>query len=269
MRLVWVWFWFCLAASFGLPASAMPSPTNFAGLCERASNQAAAETGVPADILGTLTLTETGRRQDGGVRPWAWSVNSEGSGTWFDDPQSALEFARGRLSQGRTNLDIGCFQLNYRWHGENFASVEQMFDPLTNARYAARFVSQLYQETGDWRQAAGAFHSRNAAFANKYLTRFDTLREVFRQQGFDGMSGTEGTYNRFAVQEGGDEIAGNATPRRRQNLLGADLDAPGFAEAGRGLARKAGSLAVAPESSGHLLRVASGPLFGEMPPPPP
>lgn len=137
-------------------ALALPS----AEICEWAAQQAAQESGVPVDILGALTLTETGRRMDGVVRPWAWSANSEGEGTWFDDPDTAIAFAEDRVAQGRLNLDIGCFQLNYRWHGENFASVAQMFDPLENARYAARFVRQLYTETGDWRIAAGAFHSR-------------------------------------------------------------------------------------------------------------
>ncbi|HRO16336.1 MAG TPA: hypothetical protein PLL33_15120, partial [Paracoccus sp. (in: a-proteobacteria)] len=129
-------------------------------ICEQAALRAAAESGVPADILGALTLTETGRRRDGVVRPWAWSVNAEGQGTWFDDSSAALGFARQRIAEGRTNLDIGCFQLNWRWHGKSFASVEQMFDPLANARYAAQFLRQLHAETGDLRAAAGAFHSR-------------------------------------------------------------------------------------------------------------
>lgn len=168
--------------------------------CERAAIAIAAETGVPADILGALTLTETGRRAQGIVRPWAWSVNAEGTGTWFDDPSRALAFAEGRLAQGRRNLDIGCFQLNYRWHGANFASVADMFDPVQNARYAARFLRQLYTETGDWRAAAGAFHSRRPGDASKYLVRFDELRAGLRRRGWAGLTGTSETYNSFAAE---------------------------------------------------------------------
>ena len=122
----------------------------YASVCEQAALQAAAESGVPPDILTALTLTETGRKLNGRLRPWAWSVNADGAGTWFDEPGEALRFAQDRIDQGRTNVDIGCFQINFRWHGENFASVREMFDPLANARYAARFVSQLHAETGDW-----------------------------------------------------------------------------------------------------------------------
>ncbi len=197
------------------PAVALPS----ADVCEWAAQQAAQESGVPVDILGALTLTETGRRLDGLVRPWAWSANAEGEGTWFDDPASAITFAEDRVAQGRTNLDIGCFQLNYRWHGENFSSVAQMFDPLENARYAARFVSQLHAEMGDWRAAAGAFHSRTPAYAQRYLARFDTLREMLRARGFQGMSGSPETYNSFASIGSGQR----QRVRERVMLLGAPL----------------------------------------------
>ena len=184
-----------------LPQLARAAPEQPAALCEWASKTAAAEAGVPPDILGALTLTETGRNRDGVVRPWAWSVNAEGKGSWFDDPGSALAFAEDRVARGRLNLDIGCFQLNYRWHGMHFASVAEMFDPLNNARYAARFVSELQAEFGDWRKAAGAFHSRTQVHATRYLARFDELRAGLQARGFEGMRDMSATYNRFAAAD--------------------------------------------------------------------
>ncbi|MFV0410302.1 MAG: hypothetical protein ACK5LJ_11590 [Paracoccus sp. (in: a-proteobacteria)] len=148
MRIVLLGLLMVMAA----PALARAPVEEPAALCEWVASMAATESGVSADILGALTLTETGRRWDGVVRPWAWSVNAEGEGTWFDDPNAALGFAEDRVVRGRHNLDIGCFQLNYRWHGMNFSSMAEMFDPLSNARYAARFVSELDAETGDWRR---------------------------------------------------------------------------------------------------------------------
>lgn len=220
-----------------------------AEVCEWAAAQAAKESGVPVEIMGALTLTETGRRLEGVLRPWAWSVNAAGEGTWFDDPASALTFARDRLAQGKTNFDIGCFQLNYRWHGANFASVEQMFDPLENARYAARFVAGLFAETGSWRQAAGAFHSRTPANAERYLSRFDTLYAQLRQDGFAGMTASPDSYNQFA-SIGSDS---RSQVRERLMLLGAP---PGTAVTGA-----PGSLAAIGPGRGTTLIVPRGPLL--------
>ncbi|MDO5529336.1 MAG: hypothetical protein Q4F71_08020 [Paracoccus sp. (in: a-proteobacteria)] len=259
----------CLLAMFGPARAELP-----AELCERAALQVAAETGVPPDILATLTLTETGRRRGGLVRPWAWSVNAEGRGIWFDDMNEAIRFAEDRVAQRRLNVDIGCFQLNYRWHGQHFASPAEMFDPLANARYAARFVRDLYTEFGDWRRAAGAFHSRTPAHATRYLARFDDLRAGYRQRGFEGMTGGPETYNSFAALAGtlqiGDPLSPAAPTRNarrsrtppdiRLTLLGAP---PGGTGSG-------GSLAVlgaprgpaAPPRTGGLFAPRAGPLIG-------
>lgn len=233
----------------------MDDPNMAAAVCEQAAMQAAAESGVPVDILAGLTLTETGRRRDGVVRPWAWSANADGAGSWFDDPASALAYVEERIAMGRPSVDVGCFQLNYRWHGEHFPSVAAMLDPMTNARYAARFVGQLYQETGDWRAAAGAFHSRTPVHANKYLKRFDELRAMYRARGFQGMTGSPETYNRFA-----DALPMPAEKVRRAReqlmLLGAPMGTP--------VTGSAGSLAALGDSRGPLLMAgAGGPMFAD------
>ena len=158
-----------------LLGSAQPSPAavELDPVCADATAHVASETGVPQEVLAAISLTETGRHRDGATRSWPWTVNSEGEGFWFDTREEALRFARSELAQGTTSFDVGCFQINYRWHGENFASVEEMFDPVANARYAARFLTDLYAEFGDWSRAAGAYHSRTQVYAQKYRGRFN------------------------------------------------------------------------------------------------
>jgi hypothetical protein len=146
-----------------------------ADLCRAAVASAAAETGVPRDVLLAISLTETGRGQGGRLQPWPWTVNAAGVGHWFPDRASAMRFAEAELAAGRTSFDVGCFQINVRWHGEAFASLDAMFDPSTNAGYAARFLSDLAREGGGWSAAAGAYHSRTAALAERYRTRFDAI----------------------------------------------------------------------------------------------
>ncbi len=159
-----------LAALGATPADARP-----AALCDQAARNAAQETGVPADILLALTRAETGRAGETGLEPWPWAVNQAGQGYWFDSKAEAEQFVEAQLDLGYTNLDIGCFQLNLHWHAENFAALPDMFDPAENAGYAARFLLQKYQETGDWVQAAGAYHSGTDSHADRYMARFEDV----------------------------------------------------------------------------------------------
>lgn len=154
------------------PAVALPP----AAMCDAAAAQVAAETDVPLDVLRAITRTETGRSRNGTVEPWPWTVNMEGKGVWFDTEDPAQAYVDRHFSRGARSFDVGCFQINYKWHGRAFESVEAMFDPLTNARYAARFLAELFAETGDWSAAAGAYHSRTPKYAKRYRARFDRLR---------------------------------------------------------------------------------------------
>ena len=59
-------------------------------------------------------------------------------------------------------------QINYRWHGHAFPSLDDMFDPEWTATYAAQFLRTLYEERGSWSEAAGAYHSLTPEKAQIY-----------------------------------------------------------------------------------------------------
>ena len=65
-------------------------------------------------------------------------------------------------------------QINYRWHGHAFPSLEAMFDPEWTATYAAQFLRTLYEERGDWSAAAGAYHSLTPELAPDVSRRAST-----------------------------------------------------------------------------------------------
>jgi hypothetical protein len=152
------------------PAGAAPD------LCEAAARQAAAELGVPGDLMLAIALAETGRADGGRLRPWPWAANLEGAGHWFDTRAALVAFVEGAVAVGRTSVDIGCFQINWRWHGQHFSRPGDLSDPLTNARHAARFLVALHAELGSWEAATGAYHSRTPALAARYAARVASLR---------------------------------------------------------------------------------------------
>jgi hypothetical protein len=170
--------WGLAGLAGGMPGTAAQGATAEAGdpaqLCERAAETAAAETGVPAAVLKAIALVETGRRRGGVTRPWPWALNMGGPGAWLETEAAALAKLRAVLDSGAENVDVGCFQINHRWHGAAFASLEEMIDPVANARHAARFLLDLHAEFGTWAAAAGAYHSRTPERAERYRARFET-----------------------------------------------------------------------------------------------
>jgi len=157
---------FGAALALARPGHATDDP---ATLCLDATAAAARATGVPHDILLAISLVETGRN----ARPWPWTVNVGGDGQWLDSAGAAEALITDRLAAGLTNIDVGCFQLNHRWHGAAFASVADMLDPYRNAIYAAGFLADHFQRTGDWASAAAAYHSATPEHAERYRARFE------------------------------------------------------------------------------------------------
>lgn len=100
----------------------------------------------------------------------------EGKGVWFETEDEARAYVYKNYKEGARSFDVGCFQINYKWHGHEFASIEEMFQPNPNALYAAKFLLKLYREKGDWGAAAGAYHSRTQKYAEKYEIRFSANR---------------------------------------------------------------------------------------------
>lgn len=179
-----IWLGISPSSAFAIEEPTQQQP-DFAAICEQAAVQASRATGVPISVLKAISLTETGRKTNGRFRPWPWTVNMEGKGFWFDSHSEALEFAKREFARGARSFDVGCFQINYKWHHQAFSSIDHMFEPLANALYAAEFLRSLYQQKGTWAAAGGAYHSLNPVHAKPYQARFETIRARFAAE--DGL----------------------------------------------------------------------------------
>lgn len=151
-------------------------------ICRDAARQAAERSGVPFDVLMAISIVETGH--DG--KPWPWTINVDGEGHWLESAEAAAELVEQALGEGVTNVDLGCFQLNLRWHAGSFTSAEDMLDPARNALYAANYLAGHFAKTGDWALAAAAYHSATPEHADRYRARFEEA-----WAGFDGWETAE------------------------------------------------------------------------------
>lgn len=143
--------------------------------CDTAARAAAEAHGVPLQVMLAITRVETGRGRNGQLQPWPWAVNQAGQSYWFDTPDEAETFLRAAIDAGQSNIDIGCFQLNLRWHGHRFSSLRAMLDPWQNADHAARFLLENHGRTGNWVDAVAAYHSATPSHAKAYIEKVERV----------------------------------------------------------------------------------------------
>lgn len=135
--------------------------------CSDLAEAAGAPLGVPKGLLSAISLVETGT---GGVA-WPWTVNEGGNGMHFDSRAEALTYLEAAIARGVVNIDVGCMQLNYRWHSKGFANLEEMLDPVRNTTYAAMFLVELQKRLGTWELATAHYHSTDADKGARYVEK--------------------------------------------------------------------------------------------------
>lgn len=144
-------------------------------LCYHATRQMEQQFNIPLNLLRAISITESGRwnRERKANVAWPWTVASGAAGDFFPTKAAAIAHVRTLQAKGVKNIDVGCMQINLRYHPDAFQSLEQAFDPYHNAQYAATFLSKLFKKTHSWTAAAGHYHSsdpqRNMYYKEKVI----------------------------------------------------------------------------------------------------
>jgi soluble lytic murein transglycosylase-like protein len=132
-----------------------PSAAADAEVCEREMARAARLNDIPLSVLYAVGLTETGHR--GVLSPY--EMNVDGRAVEAASLNEALATFAAERARGAKLIDVGCMQINQRWHGANFVSLSAMFDPAQNVRYAANFLKELKAHEGTWTLAVARYNA--------------------------------------------------------------------------------------------------------------
>lgn len=183
-----------------LAQAAMPAAARAVD-CEQMAARTAALHGIPEGLMPAIARVETGLKQgDRGVRAWPWTLNVQGKGYYFKTRKEALDKLKAVLKEGVRNVDVGCMQINYRWHAENFASVEEMMTPEANTRYAAKFLTRLKKRHGSWEEATKHYHSADSDRGTAYLGRVNRVLAKLPQEQPSFVASTADGSSKGAVQ---------------------------------------------------------------------
>jgi hypothetical protein len=144
------------------------TPPGAERLCKAAITRAESEQRIPDAFLSAIAKVESGRPIDGMIVPWPWTINAEGVGSFFNSKEDAIAAVQALQARGVHSIDVGCMQVNLQQHPEAFQALDQAFDPVTNARYAAGLLLTLFGQTGSWPLAAAAYHSQTPTLGAAY-----------------------------------------------------------------------------------------------------
>jgi hypothetical protein len=141
--------------------------------CGAAGRAAEYQGQVPANLLISIGMVESGRVDPGSgrVAPWPWTVNVDGTGQYFETKADAEAFVRLAQTSGARDVDVGCFQVSLQEHPDAFGSLDEAFDPVANAQYAAGYLNRLKGQTGSWNVAIADYHSQEPDLGLPYQRR--------------------------------------------------------------------------------------------------
>lgn len=122
---------------------------------------------MPLAVFYAVGLNETGGRD--GLQPYAMNIDGRPSVNG-SLAEGLAAFAAARRN-GAKLIDVGCMQINYKYHGDKFGSVTEMFDPAHNIDYAARFLKELRAREGTWTLAVARYNAgpNNNPAQKKYV----------------------------------------------------------------------------------------------------
>lgn len=147
-------------------------------LCLVSSSYYEKKYNIPKNLLRSISIVESGKwnREHKMTFAWPWIVGIDGKGEYFNTYSEAAVFLRKAIMRGE-NVDIGCHQINWKYHGHHFNKPEELLHPKINAAYAAHFLIEKFNSSKDWSKAVAHYHSHTPAFGNRYLKKVHTVLE--------------------------------------------------------------------------------------------
>lgn len=104
-----------------------------------------------------IAITESG--MDGSPDPYA--MNIAGRSHHAKSTGEMAQIIASNYKRGVTSIDVGCMQVNLKYHGGKFARPTDLLDSATNVDYGASYLIKLAADKGSWREGVMDYHNKN------------------------------------------------------------------------------------------------------------
>lgn len=139
--------------------------------CEKTIESIELQTDIPKGLLLGIGKAEAIRKIKNKYIIWPWTINHAGKSMFFDTKKQMTNYVFKNLKKNDFNIDVGCMQINIKWHKNNFKKIADMFEVSPNISYAASFLLQLKNKHGSWDKAIKHYHSSDPKKNIPYLIK--------------------------------------------------------------------------------------------------
>lgn len=146
-----------------IPVPAISPKKMTAETCRYYIEEEAKSRGLDAHLLEAIAHIES--------KLSPYMVNASGAGYSFKTPEEAIRFIKTKQQQGCQNISVGPMQLHLPSHRRHFKSLEEMFEPQKNIRYAAKLLAKFKRQTGCTEKAVKMYHTGSSWGGEEYKNR--------------------------------------------------------------------------------------------------
>ena len=135
---------------------------------------------LPNKLLTSIALVESGIKKNE-FKSWPWTLNVSGKSMYFDNKLETLEYLQSNINL-KKSIDVGCMQINTKYHLKNFKDLSHLVEPEENVKYAAIYLLKLYKKYKSWNEAVSRNHSSIPKRKKNYLKKVYTYWNDLRQR---------------------------------------------------------------------------------------
>ncbi len=179
-----VFFIYGFFFSSNLSAQQQKKNHYLSNICDSYFKEYEVSMGIPPYLLKAISLKETGRWDNSRKESftWPWTVTSGKWSHYFKTKENAIRAVKRLQLRNIQNIDVGCMQINLKYHPSAFKSLEEAFDPKLNISYAAQFLTKLYKNEKSWHRSIEKYHSSNPRYSLKYRNKVNKIWKNVRSR---------------------------------------------------------------------------------------
>lgn len=152
--------------------------------CDNTIKRIETQTNIPNGLLHAIGKVESGRFLNKNNHViWPWTVNHAGKSLFFNTKNQMEKYVLKNVMENDFNIDVGCMQINLKWHKNYFKKINDMFSLEPNISYAASFLIQLKNRHGSWDKAIKHYHSSDPEKNKPYFEKVKSFwknKEIFQ-----------------------------------------------------------------------------------------